>query len=159
MHRARHFVLSAPLILVAFVLLAGVGGCSQKTSDRDLQPVTPAEAVSLASKSGGGLFSSNARAAWVDPRSPARFDTAHIPSAINLYFGSGDFENDAMVALRDRNPVIVYGTDYQDILADAASKRLIELGIKDVYTLRGGLLQWAKDGNDVDGTDPDSAGG
>ena len=44
-----------------------------------------------------------------------------------------------------------------DILADAASKRLIELGIKDVYTLRGGLLQWAKDGNDVDGTDPDSA--
>ncbi|MCP3859865.1 MAG: rhodanese-like domain-containing protein [Phycisphaeraceae bacterium] len=148
---------SAPVILASFLALAGSCGCTQKTSDRDLQPVTPAEAVNLAAKGGGGLFSSDARAAWVDPRSPARFDTAHIPSAINLYFGSGDFENDSLVALKDRSPVIVYGTDYQDILADAASKRLIELGIKDVYTLRGGLLQWAKDGNDVDGTDPDSA--
>ena len=152
-----HSSLPLPVILASLLAIAGVGGCSQKTSDRDLQPVTPAEAVSLASKSGGGLFTSNAGAAWVDPRSPARFKTAHIPSAINIYFGSGDFENDAMVALRDRSPVIVYGTDYQDILADAASKRLIELGIKNVYTLRGGLLQWAKDGNEVAGTDPDSA--
>ena len=159
MHPSRPLRIPAPVMLVTILVLAGVGGCTQKTSDRDLQPVTPAEAVNLASRSGGGLFSSDAKAAWVDPRSPARFGTAHIPSAINLYFGSGDFENDALVSLRDRNPVIVYGTDYQDILADAASKRLIELGIKDVYTLRGGLLQWAKDGNDVDGTDPDSAGG
>ena len=143
--------------IASALVLAGFGACAQKTSDRDLQPVSPAQAVDLAAKGGGGLFSSDARAAWVDPRSPARFETAHIPSAMNLYFGSGDFENDALVALRGREPVIVYGSDYQDILADAASKRLIELGIKDVYTLRGGLLQWAKDGNDVDGTDPDSA--
>jgi rhodanese-related sulfurtransferase len=149
------------LLLILLMMLLGISsgvGCSQKTSDRDLQPVSPAEAINLASKGEGGVFSRNLKAAWVDPRSPKLFDEAHIPDSINIYFGTGEFEDMAIRELKGRGPIIVYGTDYQDVLSNAASKRLIELKIGDVYTLRGGLLQWAKDGNTVAGRDPGSVG-
>jgi 3-mercaptopyruvate sulfurtransferase SseA len=44
---------------------------------------------------------------------------------------------------------VVYDTDYNDVLAKAASKRLLELGFDRVYTLEGGLKAWEKAGNDV----------
>lgn len=147
-------------LLLPFLLLGISTGlsCSQKTSDRDLQPVSPAEAINLASKGEGGIFSTDSKVAWVDPRSPKLFDEAHIPNSINIYFGTGEFEDMATLELKGRGPIIVYGTDYQDVLSIAASKRLIELKIGDVYTLRGGLLQWAKDGNEIAGSDPGSIG-
>ncbi len=147
------------LFLLVAMLGTSVGfGCSQKTSDRDLQPVSPTEAINLASKGEGGIFSKDSKVAWVDPRSPKLYEEAHVPNSINIYFGSGEFEDDAIRELKGRGPIIVYGTDYQDVLSAAASKRLIELKIGDVYTLRGGLLQWSRDGNKVDGSDPDSIG-
>ena len=45
---------------------------------------------------------------------------------------------------------------FRSILADAASKRLIQLGYKDVFTLRGGIEQWVADGHPIDGTDSTS---
>ena len=147
------------LFLLTLLLGFSTGlGCSQKTSDRDLQPVSPAEAIDLASKGEGGFFSKTSKVAWVDPRSPKLYGEAHIPNSINIYFGTGEFEDMATLELKGRGPIIVYGTDYQDVLSNAASKRLIELKIGDVYTLRGGLLQWAKDGNEVAGSDPGSVG-
>ena len=64
-------------------------------------------------------------------------------------FGSGMFEDRARETLGGRKPILVYGEGFQDILADAASKRLIQLGYKDVYTLRGGIQQWEADGYEV----------
>jgi 3-mercaptopyruvate sulfurtransferase SseA len=47
----------------------------------------------------------------------------------------------------------VYGTSHDDTIAKAASKRLMELGFDDVYTLKGGLESWKSAGKDVV-TDP-----
>ena len=75
---------------------------------------------------------------------------------MNIPFG-GPFERLASQELRGVNAIVVYATSVQDVLGTAASKRLIELGYQPVYTLKGGLRQWMRDGNKVDGTDPSSA--
>ena len=144
---------SALLILTLGFVLAP--GCDVKTSDRDLQTINCHDAIELASRRSGGPFGGSSTVIWVDPRSPEEFRAAAIPGAINLPFGEA-FEQDARVKLRGADMIIVYGTSVQDVLGTAASTRLIELGYGDVYTLKGGIRQWMKDGNAVEGDDPDS---
>jgi len=40
-------------------------------------------------------------------------------------------------------------TDYDDVMAKAAAKRLLELGYREVYCILGGLKGWQADGNPV----------
>jgi rhodanese-related sulfurtransferase len=134
----------------AFLAAALLGGCTPSTSDRDLRPVTAQEGISLAVGTPASAFKSATRGIWVDPRRPETFAEGHILGAISIPFGSGDFEGTAREELRGFDPIIVYGDDYQDILANAASKRLIEIGFKNVYTLRGGIQQWIADGYEVE---------
>jgi rhodanese-related sulfurtransferase len=148
------FVSLCTTLLIATVLTF-TGGCKTKTSDRDIESVNPQEAITLANNGPSGIFSASPNAIWLDPRSPSEFETAHIPGAVNIPFG-GDFVNESRTALSNATVIIVYGTSSQDVLGTAASKRLIEEGISPIYTLRGGLRQWARDGNPVDGTNPDS---
>ena len=136
-------------VLLASGLLIGLGACSKKTSDRDLRPVGAQEAMALATPRKSGTFGAMSNPVWVDPRMKDKYEAGHIPGALNLPFGSGDFEDVAEQRLQGRSPIIVYGDDRLDILADAASKTLIQLGFKDVYTLRGGIEQWVVDGYEV----------
>ena len=142
--------------ILAITIVLVMGACSPKTSDRDLQLVNSHQAVEIASSGGKGLFAASPKVVWIDPRSPAEYDLAHIPGAVNLPF-AGNFKQDARKAIGDATVIFVYGTNVQDVLGVAASKRLIELRYSEVYTLKGGLRQWARDGNKVDGTDPESA--
>ncbi len=137
-------------VLAAGVLATATLGCSTRTSDRDLRPVTASEAVALAAGKPGSAFKAATKGVWVDPRRAETYAEGHIPGAMSIPFGSGDFESQAEERLGGFDPIIVYGDDYQDILANAASKRLIELGFKSVYTLRGGIEQWIADGYEVD---------
>ena len=143
------------LVCILATILAAFG-CSNKTSDRDLETLSVQESIELANSKSGGPFSVQNRIAWVDPRSEEEFKKAHIPGAVNIPFG-GPFERLASQELRGVNAIVVYATSVQDVLGTAASKRLIELGYQPVYTLKGGLRQWMRDGNKVDGTDPSSA--
>ena len=145
---------ASTIFAIALVLLASA--CTPKTSDRDLKNVSSHEAIEIAASGGRGVFAASPTVAWVDPRSKEEFERAHIPGAINIPF-AGPFEDDARTELRGATVIFVYGTSVQDVLGVAASKRLIELGYGDVYTLKGGLRQWARDGNKVEGTDPESA--
>ena len=141
--------------LLITLILASFGGCKTKTSDRDIENINSQEAITLANSGPGGIFDANPNAVWLDPRTASEFKIAHIPEAINIPFG-GDFVNQARKAANNATVIIVYGTSTQDVLGNAASKRLIEEGISPVYTLKGGLRQWAREGNPVDGSDPDS---
>ena len=44
------------------------------------------------------------------------------------------------------NHVIVYGQTYNDPLAEAMSKSLMEYGLDDIQTLKGGLEAWTRAG-------------
>lgn len=132
-------------IAVASLLLAT--GCDVKTSDRDLVfTETSASAIELMSTPRGTFgMSGTPRSAWLDPRPEAEFKAEHLPGAINLPLGR--IETEHMVALKERDLIIVYDNETDNAIAMACAKRLVEFGYKEVYVLKGGLKTWKRDGN------------
>lgn len=133
----------APVAVVLALTLAA--GCmSRKTSGRDLVLVEPDQAAQLIEghKRLFGL-AGTARTAVVDPRSANDYRAGHLPGALSVPFQDVSAE---YRRLEDFDFVLVYGSDYDDPRAEAMSKRLLELGIKDVRTLRGGVRAWLAGG-------------
>lgn len=131
--------------------LAMVGGCFQTTTtDKDLTFISVLEGqeVVQGKKQLLGL-AGTAKGVWLDPRTPQEFAAEHIPGAINVPY---EKLADEFKTLKQYDILVVYGVDYNDPKADAYSKRLIELGHRDVRTLNGGLHAWKADGNPVEGT-------
>ena len=130
--------------MLALPLLAG---CTRKTSDRDLMFVSSFQAVEKINEK-PGLLDKKLRTAWVDPRTTELYAKEHIPGAISLPFPR--MQAEAETTLKGYDQFIVYDTDWEDTIGKAASKRLMELGFDDVYTLEGGLKAWKRDGNSVE---------
>ncbi|MSR69283.1 MAG: rhodanese-like domain-containing protein [Phycisphaerales bacterium] len=131
------------------VVVTGAGlliACETSTSDRDLVYVDSYHALETMNAP-PGVFQSARTSAFIDPRSRSVYAAKHIAGAINLPFE--DMTLEALGLLEKYDVLIVYDTDYDDILAKAASKRLLELRFKSVYTLEGGLKAWEKTGNEV----------
>ncbi|MGA1045429.1 MAG: rhodanese-like domain-containing protein [Phycisphaerales bacterium] len=134
-------------LLLAGSLLPGLVGCEAKTSDRDIVWVEPAEALTEGSKQRGLFGSGGTKVVWLDPRLPAEYEKEHIEGAINMPFAT--ISDEAATRLSGYDAFIVYGTDYADPIAASASKRLMEMRFKRVFTLRGGLRAWKRDGQPV----------
>jgi rhodanese-related sulfurtransferase len=132
------------LAIAVFPVLLALG-CDVKTSDRDLVFVGPNEATEKLNAR-GTLFEKAASGCLVDPRSPADYAKGHIKGAINLPLV--EIEQAARSRLAGHNLFIVYGDAFQDPLAKAAAKKLLECGIKKdaVFVMEGGLRAWQKDG-------------
>ena len=131
--------------------LAGIAGflfigCERRTDDRDIQWVAVSEAQTLNEPKGFAIGRTK-KMSYVDPRTEKDYAAGHIPGAILVPFG--DLRQGAAAQLIDYEIVIVYDTDFDDVVARALSKRLIEDGRWDVYTLTGGLRAWEKAGNEV----------
>ncbi len=126
--------------------VALVGACEMRTTDRDLVYLTPDQAIAQINKP-AGAFQSAPTAAYVDPRSRAEYEKGHIAGAISLPFQ--DMTLEAHSVLGGFGMLIVYDTDYDDVIAKSASKRLLELKFKEVYTLEGGLKAWTKAGHET----------
>jgi 3-mercaptopyruvate sulfurtransferase SseA len=138
------------LVVILMAAAAGSsGGCMErKISDRDLVLIDSTEAMELV---GGrkkllGLAGAST-GAWVDPRGETAFREGHIPGAINLPF---QYVTSEHRRLQGNDVLIVYGNDFRDPIAEAMSKRLMELGFKDVRTLRGGLRAWTEAGLELE---------
>ena len=143
-------LISAPSAALALILgTAAVlgGGCTHSTSDRDLVYRQPAEAIALAAETKGTFSKEPLKVLWLDPRTPAEFEKGHIPQATNIPFP--EIEKTHEVACKGYDAFIVYDTDYDDVMAKAAAKRLLELGYKKVYCIVGGLKSWQADGNPI----------
>lgn len=137
----------AALLLAPLVALPGAA-CQNTTSDRDLVYRTPTEAIGLAGTSTGVLGAGGLpKVLWVDPRTPKEFEAGHIPQAVNIPFP--EIERTHEVSCKGFDMFIVYDTDYDDVMAKASAKRLLELGYRKVYCVVGGLKAWKADGNPV----------
>ncbi len=135
------------LMVLAAAWLAVLPGCDPATSDRDIVWVTPTEAQDLGTPKGFSL-SKTKSVAFVDPRTPADFAAGHIPGAVMIPFA--EVREGAAEQLRDYDILVVYDSDYDDVVARSMSKRLLEFGHWDVYTLTGGLRAWDKGGFGVE---------
>ena len=144
MHSTRGRAMTVRLAS-AVVLLTLLLGCSRKISDRDLVIISSAEASRL-TEDGTGLLGMRKQSVFLDPRIPRNYSEGHIPDAINIPFSeiSRRYET-----LRPYRVIVVYGNDYNDLKANAMSKRLLDLGLSDVRTLRGGLEAWVTAGNPI----------
>jgi len=127
-------------------------GCGNETNDASLVMVDPSSAVKAMENRSGVLGLGKTQGAWVDPRPLDAYRKGHIPNAIHLPFPKVIDEHET--ALEGITVIVVYGDDYNDAVAKAMSKRLLELGYKDVRTLTGGLRQWTSQGNPVETGDP-----
>ena len=137
-------------------MLGIVGGCSSGTSDRDLRFVTCLEAMQILEQKTGAFGSRGDTVnVWLDPRTLEEYEEGHIPRAISLPFP--EIENSYESRLRSAASIVVYDSNWNDVIAVSASKRLMELGHSDVYTLKGGLEAWIADGHDVEKGAPSEA--
>lgn len=128
------------------LLCALLAGCDITTNDNSLVWLKPEEAVAKLNAP-PGVFQKPTKGVWVDPRSRKSFEEDHIEGAINLPFPEMNEAAGAFLAGYDL--FIVYGTGYTDTMAVAGSKRLLELGFTEVYTLDGGLQAWTNAGYDT----------
>lgn len=126
--------------------MAVVISCNTTTSDRDLVYLDSYSAIKMLNQP-AGVFSKAKTSVFIDPRRREEYAQKHIAGAISLPFE--DMTLEAQGLLESYDILVVYDTDYDDVLAKAASKRLLELDFKAVYTLEGGLKAWEKAGNEV----------
>ena len=92
----------------------------------------------------------------LDARNAEAFEKGHIPGAMNVF----DPEIMSLAKDFDKNlNICVYGPGQaspspgmMDRLAGDASKRLMDMGFKNVSVLNGGFEAWANSGNRVDAT-------
>ena len=132
-----------PFVACAFV----ASGCTKSTTDRNITWVEPDAAIkAMTTKQGTFGMGGLPDGLWIDAREPAAYAKAHIPDATNIPFPKLD---EMYPSIRDKTLIIVYDQDYSDVIAKAVSKRLFELGQKNVLTLKGGITAWERDGNPV----------
>ncbi len=140
-------------LVIALLVFCWATGCGpKKISDRDLVMIDSTAAADLI-EGHEKLFGlgGSAVAVWVDPRSDRAYRQGHIAGAIHLPFQH--VQNRHQI-LKGHDVLVVYGDDYRDPKAEGMSKKLLELGFKDVRTLRGGLRAWIAAGNDVETGQP-----
>lgn len=140
-----------PLLVLTLLTLAPGVACTKSTSDRDLVYKRPSELVELANTPTGAFGSGSVpKVLWLDPRSDKEFNAGHIPQATGIPFP--EIERTHEATCKGYEMFIVYDTDYDDVMSKAASKRLMELGYKNVYSMLGGLKAWKADGYPVEVT-------
>ncbi len=134
----RHFVLC--IVVVLF-------GCSAGISDKNVSYILPHDAAILVQEGNKHLLGPDSAAVIVDPRPTWEYRKSHIPESLNIPYGRLHIQ---LWRLNDVGTVIVSGETYNDAVAIAMSKSLMELGFKDVKTLRGGLVGWGDAGEPIE---------
>ena len=134
--------LLVPLASAFLLSLVVAGGCKPQISDKDIVKLDVAQARQYVERAPTrSIFETSIPGIWVDPRREPDYVLGHIPGAVSIPFAQVSTQ---WIHLEGYGPKIVYGDGYNDPLADAMSKTLMELGLDDVYTLRGGLEAWTE---------------
>ncbi len=134
-------------ILVALVAACALAGCGNpRTSDRDIDFVGVADASEIVA-TGSGLFGGRSAGTWLDPRSAREFREGHLPGAVHFPIETA---RERHADLDVYGTIVVYGNDYNDPVAIAMTKTLLELGHSNVHTLRGGIRAWQEAGNELE---------
>ncbi|MDX9875412.1 MAG: rhodanese-like domain-containing protein [Spongiibacteraceae bacterium] len=121
-------------LLEQWLLVAGLAICLVllffHESRRGGRSVTPHQLVALVN---------GQQAAVIDLREPAEFRKGHIVDAINLPFAKLE-ERWTELESRSDHPIIF--VDRMGQHASAAGKRAAAKGLKQVYRLGGGIMEW-----------------
>ena len=105
-------------------------GCGDNTSDKSIVEIEVRDVMAVHNTPGVRV---------VDVRIARHYAAGHLPNAVNIPIAD-IVENDPI--LRDADKIIVYGGGWTDPLPQAAQKKLLRLGYKDVSCFLGGIEVW-----------------
>lgn len=83
----------------------------------------------------------------VDIRTPFEFNRGYIKGAVNINYYDKNFTNNFADFEKDQ-PIFLYCRSGNR--TSSASKKLINLGFKKVYDLRGGVQNWLRNNNQIE---------
>lgn len=136
MHRT---LLLATLIAV---VVSSLAACDNgiKTSDFDIKVLSSSELHNTLEDP------KSAPVVLVDPRTPARYQKAHVDGAVNIFLPE---IKPGHPALANAKTIVVVAGGWTDAMGPAATKRLMSQGYQNVYDYRGGLQLWESEGGKV----------
>lgn len=82
----------------------------------------------------------------LDVRTPAEFETAHIPGSYNVPLDTLREHRDELIRHLDDDVVLVCRSGMR---AQQAESAFVEAGLANVHVLRGGITQWETDGGQL----------
>lgn len=127
--------ISGLLTLMILLCLNGCPSGTPLTSDLDIETVSLEQLQELLLKN-----QSKNRVVLVDVRSPQRFASGHLPHAINIPLAELK-ANDPRLMGKNKS-IVVYSEGWYDPLSQAAWKKLVYQGYKQVLDYRGGVTVW-----------------
>jgi thioredoxin 1 len=120
-------------ILVAAIALLPLSSCGQSADDKQL----------LSANQFQQQLGSDSTAQLVDVRTPAEYAEAHLPGAQNMNVNGDDFEQS--ISKLDKNkPVYLYCRS--GARSARAATQLRNNGFLRVYNMKGGIVDWQKQG-------------
>jgi rhodanese-related sulfurtransferase len=83
----------------------------------------------------------------IDVRTPMEFSQGYIKGAKNINFFDSDFAKQ-INSFDKSKPIYVYcKTGHR---SEIASEKMIQLGFKEVYDLKGGIINWVRSNNKIE---------
>lgn len=123
-----------PLTLILYLLAIPLfTGCGQKTSLNN----------KLLSAQEFKILIDSADVHLIDVRTPMEFNQGHIKGAINIDFIANDFE-EQLKELNPDKPIVIYCRTGRR--SGLTTKMLLELGFEEIYDLKGGTINWERQG-------------
>jgi rhodanese-related sulfurtransferase len=130
---------SSKIVLIAMLCIS-LASCGQKQNENSTAQDS-ASKISLISPE--ALNSANKDILLIDVRTPEEYASGHLENSININFRAGNFKD--LIAELDTNQDVYVYCKVGGRSASAA--RLMEdMGFKKIYDLKGGIIQWEKDG-------------
>jgi rhodanese-related sulfurtransferase len=132
--------ISSSKIVLITMLWISLASCGQKqnekSSDQDsaskISLITPEE-----------LNKVNKDILLIDVRTPGEYASGHVENSVNIDFRSSNFK-DLIGALDKNQDVYVYCK--VGGRSGSAAKMMEDMGFNKIYDLKGGIMQWEKDG-------------
>ena len=135
LERSRILVLLGTLVVGALL----ISGCiDTKTTVQIVKDISVIEAYSLIQKN-----KDSEDFVIIDVRTPEEFANEHIENAINLDYYSEDFRDELDTLDKERTYLIYCRSGKR---SGNALKIMKELGLKKVFNMLGGIIQWKAEG-------------
>ncbi len=122
------------------MLWIGLTSCGEKKNDTS-KDQNSASKISLISPA--ELNKANKDILLIDVRTPKEYASGHLENSINIDFRAGNFK-DLLGELDTNQEVYVYCKIGGR--SGNAAKIMEGMGFKKIYDLKGGIIQWEKDG-------------
>ena len=127
-------------ILLIVMLWISLVSCGQKQNEKSSDQDS---ASTITQISAAALNKADKDIVLIDVRTPQEYAAGHLENSVNIDFRSRNFKE--LIGKLDKNQEVYVYCKIGGRSASAA-KTMEDMGFKKIYDLKGGILQWEKEG-------------